>query len=54
MKEGARTLEELVPPEFLEFADVFSKVESERLPRRKPYDHAIDLEPGKTPTYSKI
>ena len=54
VKEGEKTFEELVPPEFREFADVFSKVESERLPLRKPYDHAIDLEPGKVPPYSKI
>lgn len=54
VKEGDKTFEELVPPEFREFADVFSKTESERLPLRKPYDHAIDLEPGTTPPYSKI
>lgn len=54
VKEGEKTFEELVPPEFREFADVFSKVESKRLPLRKPYDHAIDLEPGKVPPYSKI
>ena len=54
LKEGSKTLEQLVPPEFLEFADVFSKLESERLPTRKPYDHAIDLEPGKVPPFTKI
>ena len=54
VQEGSRAMEELVPPEFLEFADVFSKTDSERLPRRKPYDHAIDLEPGTSPAYSKI
>ena len=54
VREGSKTLEQLVPPEFLEFADVFSKSESERLPTRKPYDHAIDLEPGKVPPFTKI
>ena len=54
VKEGDKTFEELVPEEFRDFARVFSKQESERLPTRKPYDHAIDLEPGSTPPYSKI
>lgn len=36
--------EELVPPEFHDFLDVFSKKQSERLPSHRPYDLAIDLE----------
>jgi hypothetical protein len=40
-----RTFEEIVPSEYRRYAKVFSEVESERLPERKPYDHAIDLKP---------
>ena len=54
LKEGEKTFEELVPPEFRDFAHVFSKAESERLPMHKPYDLTIDLEPGTTPTFSKL
>ena len=34
----------LVPKEFWEYGDVFSKKKSERMPTRKPYDHAIEFE----------
>ena len=40
-----RTFEEIVPEDYCQYADVFSEVESERLPMHKPYDHAIDLKP---------
>ena len=52
--EGDKTFEEMVPPEFRSFRRVFSKEASERLPTRKPYDHAIDLEPGSVPSFAKI
>ena len=35
-----------VPSRYHEFGDVFSKTASERMPTRKPYDHAIELLPG--------
>ena len=54
LKEGEKSFEELVPPEFREFADVFSKPASERMPVRKPYDHAIDLQPGEVPPFAKV
>ena len=38
-----KTMEELVPKEYHKFLKVFSKGESERMPLRKPWDHAIDL-----------
>ena len=38
-----KTPEELVPEEYHKFLNVFSKKESERMPIRKPWDHAIDL-----------
>ena len=38
-----KTMEELVPKEYHKFLKVFSKGESEQMPLRKPWDHAIDL-----------
>ena len=52
--EGSKSLEEMVPAEFLEFAHVFSKAASDRMPTSKPYDHLIDLEEDKIPLYSKV
>ena len=40
------TLEEaqkLVPREYWDYLDVFSKLKSEHMPLRKPWDHGIDL-----------
>ena len=37
----------LVPDEYHEFGDVFSKRASERMPTRKTYDHPIEILPGK-------
>ena len=43
-------------PEWLhEYGTVFSKTKSERMPTRKPYDHAIEFEEGaKLPKPAKI
>jgi Reverse transcriptase (RNA-dependent DNA polymerase)/RNase H-like domain found in reverse transcriptase/Integrase zinc binding domain/Chromo (CHRromatin Organisation MOdifier) domain/Integrase core domain len=38
-----------IPPEYHEFAEVFSKKESDKLPQHRPYDHRIELEEGATP-----
>jgi len=43
IKEDHRKIEELVPKKFLKWRKVFGKVESERMPTRKVWDHAIDL-----------
>ena len=37
--------EEMVPKQYQDFAKVFSKEKSQRLPKHQPWDHAIDLEP---------
>ena len=42
-KPKEKTPEELVPKEYHKFLKVFSKKESEHMPLRKPWDHAIDL-----------
>jgi len=33
----------MVPEKFLKWRKVFGKIESERIPMRKIWDHAIDL-----------
>jgi len=38
-----RKIEEMVPQKFLKWRKVFGKAESERIPMRKIWDHAIDL-----------
>jgi len=43
IKEDHRKIEELVPRKFLKWRKVFGKVESERMPTRKVWDHAINL-----------
>ena len=44
-QEKTRPKEE-IPTEFQKFGKVFSEKESERMPTKKPYDHAINLVPG--------
>ena len=39
----------MVPEQYRDFADVFSKSASERMPTRKAWDHAIDLTPEARP-----
>ncbi|KAI0991102.1 hypothetical protein K3495_g17085, partial [Podosphaera aphanis] len=36
--------EPTIPPEYADFADVFSKAESDKLPPHRAYDHKIELE----------
>ena len=43
-----------VPPEYAEFAEVFSKEEADQLPPHRPYDHSIPLEKGTTPPFGPI
>jgi len=43
MEKDHRKIEEMVPKKFLKWRKVFGKVESERMPMRKVWDHAIDL-----------
>jgi len=38
-----------IPSEYHEFAEVFSKKESDKLPEHRAYDHRIELEKGATP-----
>jgi RNase H-like domain found in reverse transcriptase/Reverse transcriptase (RNA-dependent DNA polymerase) len=47
MKDEKKKMpEEIVPKQFHKFMKVFSKKASERMPTRKPWDHAIEMKPG--------
>lgn len=52
--EKKRTFEEIVPKQYHQFRDVFSKESFDQLPDRKPWDHAIELKAGSEPFRSKI
>src|SRR5439155_5685552 len=43
-----------IPPECHEFAKVFSKEESDKLPEHHPYDHTIPLQEGTAPPFGLI
>jgi Reverse transcriptase (RNA-dependent DNA polymerase)/RNase H-like domain found in reverse transcriptase/Integrase zinc binding domain/Chromo (CHRromatin Organisation MOdifier) domain/Integrase core domain/Retroviral aspartyl protease len=44
----------LIPKEYHEFADVFSKGKAEELPTHAPYDHSIPLQGGTTPPFGPM
>jgi len=54
IEEDHRKIEEMVPGKFLKWKKVFGKVESERMPTRKIWDHAIDLKETFKPQKGKI
>ena len=43
VKMDYRKIEEMVSQKFLRWRKIFGKMESERMPTRKIWDHAIDL-----------
>ncbi|GLB43850.1 putative chromo (CHRromatin Organisation MOdifier) domain containing protein [Lyophyllum shimeji] len=45
---------DVVPDYLHDFEDVFSKAAFDELPERKHWDHAIELEPGSTPSSCKV
>ena len=49
-----KTLEEMVPPELLDYKDIFDKVTAERFPESWPWDHAIDLKEDFVPHDCKV
>ena len=49
-----RATEEMVPQRFHKYLKVFEKKDSERMPTRKVWDHAIDLREGFVPKKGKI
>ena len=44
----------VVPPEYHDFFDVFSREEAKLMPLHRPYDHTIDLEGDQMPPHSHI
>jgi len=54
IEEDHRKIEEMVPRRFLKWKKVFGKVESERMPKRKIWDHAIDLKKTFKPQKGRI
>ncbi len=44
----------LVPSEYHDLLDVFSKKKADALPSHRPYDHTIPLVPGETPPFGPI
>lgn len=46
--------ENLVPEQYREFWDVFDVVEAGRLPAHQRWDHAIEIEEGKSPPFGPI
>ena len=46
--------EALLPPEYKDFADVFSPKEADKLPPHRSYDHSITLLDGKTPPFGPL
>jgi len=54
MKEDHRKIEKMAPKKFLKWRKVFGKVESERMPTRKIWDHAIDLKKTFKPQKGRI
>jgi len=52
--EDEETLRKLVPKRFWKWKKVFEKRESERMPVRKAWDHAIELNEGFTPKKGKV
>ena len=53
-KPREKTPEELVPEEYHKYLNVFSKKESEQMPIRKPWNHAIDLKDTFKPKKGRI
>jgi len=43
-----------VPEEYHPYLEVFSRKEADKLPEHRPYDHKIELEPGKQPGFSPL
>jgi len=54
IRAAEQTVEELVPKRFWKWRKVFGKTESERMPVRKPWDHAIELKKGFVPRKGKV
>jgi len=52
--EGEKEVEKLVPKRFWKWKKVFGKMELERMPMQKTWDHAIELKEGFVPKKGKV
>ncbi|KAG5720928.1 hypothetical protein E4T56_gene850 [Termitomyces sp. T112] len=53
-KMEKQILFKVVPPEYHEFADMFSEGSAKELPPHHSYDHKIDFKDGASPPFGKI
>src|SRR5271170_3995330 len=49
LKKEELTAEQIAPPEFHEYLDVFNEAKANRFPDRRPWDHKIDMKDGFEP-----
>ena len=49
LKKDNLTDEQIVPPEYHEFLDIFNKKRVSGFPDKRPWDHKIDMKPGFEP-----
>jgi len=54
IEENHRKIKKMVPKKFLKWRKVFGKVELKRMPKRKIWDHAIDLKETFKPQKERI
>ena len=54
MEINHRKIEVMVPKQFYQWLKVFGKVESERIPLKKVWDHAIDIKEDFRPSKAKV
>jgi len=54
VKADHRKIEEIVPQKFLRWRKILGKMESERMPTRKIWNHAIDLKKMFKPRKGRI
>ena len=52
-KQAPKSFEDIVPEHYRDLKDVFDKKDFDRLPDRKPWDHAIELLPDAQPVSCK-
>ena len=49
-----KMLEEMLPPHYLEYREVFKKKDFDTLPEQRPWDHIIEMMPDFKPTDCKV
>ena len=52
-KSKSKQWNEVVPPQYHDYEDIFTKKDFDKLPERRPWDHAIELTPGFRPVDCK-